>query len=181
MSAPRTPLHLILIGLPGAGKSTVGPLLADRLGTHCTDIDPNLMRATGRSIAELFTEEGEAAFRTREHRAVLEALDLPPHVVTPGGGWAAVPGNLDDLRGRAVTVHLDVAPRVAAQRLGGGADRPLLSGADSVPVETRLDQLLVLRGPFYRLASAALEVSDRSAAEVADLLVEVARTQAGWQ
>jgi shikimate kinase len=92
-----------------------------------------------------------------------------------------VPGNLDDLRGRAVTVHLDVAPRVAAQRLGGGADRPLLSGDDSVPVETRLDKLLVLRGPFYRRASAALEVSDRSAAEVADLLVEVARTQAGWQ
>ena len=93
--------HLVLIGLPGAGKSTVGRLLAERLETHWTDIDPVIERATGLSIAELFAEEGEAAFRAREHQAVIEALLLPPHVVTPGGGWAAEPGNLEALGDRA--------------------------------------------------------------------------------
>src|SRR5690606_22936826 len=89
MTMPR---HLLLIGLPGAGKSTAGRLLAERLGTHCTDIDPMIERATGRSVAELFEEEGEESFRDREHLAVVQALALPPHVVAPGGGWAARPG-----------------------------------------------------------------------------------------
>lgn len=121
------PRHLFLIGLPGAGKTTTGRLVAARLDTHCTDIDPIIERATGMTIAELFEEEGEAAFRTREHLAVLQALGLPPHVVTPGGGWAVQPGNLAEVRDRALVIHLAVDP---ATGVGG---RPLVGLATRRP------------------------------------------------
>lgn len=168
--------HLILIGLPGAGKSTAGRLLADRLGTHCTDIDPNIERATGLTIAQLFQEEGEPAFRIREHRAVLEVLGLPPHVVAPGGGWAAQAGNLAAAVPRAVAVHLAVTPAEAARRLAGSDTRPLLAPD---PVR-RLTELEAERRSAYRLADAEIDVTGRSADEVADVLVSVARAKAGW-
>lgn len=168
--------HLILVGLPGAGKSTVGRLLADRLGTHCTDIDPNIERATGLTIAELFAEEGEAAFRVREHRAVLEALVLPPHVVAPGGGWAAQSGNLAATAPRAVAVHLAVTPAEAARRLGGAGTRPLLAPD---PLRRLLD-LDAERRAAYQRADLAIDVTGRPAEEVADLLLDLARAKAGW-
>ncbi|MGE0439024.1 MAG: shikimate kinase [Vicinamibacterales bacterium] len=193
--------HLILIGLPGAGKSTAGRLLADRLGTHWTDIDPIIERATGLSIAELFALEGEEAFRGRERLAVEQALRLPPHVVTPGGGWAAQPGNLDDAAA-ACLVHLAIAPEAAARRLAGDASRPLLQGQPSPAADpaaalarhsgalggrdptagpvARLNELAAARLPFYRRAEAEVEVSGKSSEEVADLLLEIARRQAGW-
>ena len=169
--------HLILIGLPGAGKTTVGGLLAQRLGTHHTDIDPIIERATGLTIVELFAEEGEPAFRDREHRAVVQSLGLPPHVVTPGGGWSAMPGQLDEVRDRVVPIHLAVDPDVAATRLAGDTSRPLLAGPD---LPGRLAALARERAPWYRSARAAIDVSEKSAAEVADLLVAVAKAEAGW-
>ncbi len=170
--------HLLLIGLPGAGKSTVGRLLAERLGSHCTDIDPILERATGLTVAELFAEEGEPSFRVREHRAVLEALGLPPHVVAPGGGWAVEPGQLEEAvaAGRPIPIHLAVDPAVAAARLAGGPSRPLLAGDP----RSRLTALAAHRRPFYQRAPVEVDVSDRSPAEVADLLVAIARSEAGW-
>ncbi len=176
-AAPVMRRHLLLIGLPGAGKSTVGRALAERLGTHCTDIDPIIERATGLPVAEVFVEEGEPAFREREHRAVLEALRLPPHVVAPGGGWAAQPGQLEAALDRVLAIHLAVDPRVAATRLAGGPTRPLLAGDDP---ERRLRALADLRKPFYQRAAVELDVSHRTAAETADLLLAIAKDKAGW-
>ena len=170
--------HLILVGLPGAGKSTVGQLAAERLGTHCSDPDPLIERATGLTVAELFAEEGEAAFRVRERRAVEEALALPPHVITPGGGWAAEPGNLDRVAPNAFVIHLDIEPQAAARRLAdGGASRPLLAGTDP---GVRLAQLAERRLPFYRKAGAEIEVTRLGAEAVAERVVAVARERAGW-
>jgi shikimate kinase len=104
------PRHLVLVGLSGSGKSTVGPLVAASLDTHFTDIDRVIERATGLPIADLFQEEGEAAFRARERQAVLDGLLLPPHVIAPGGGWAAEPGALDETAGSVTTVYLRVSP-----------------------------------------------------------------------
>lgn len=169
--------HLVLIGLPGAGKSTAGRLLAERLGTHCTDVDPMIERATGMTVAELFAEEGEPAFRDRERRAVLQAIGLPPHVITPGGGWAAEPGNLEAIAGIAVTVWLAIDPAIAAERLTGDRSRPLLDGGDR---HDRLAGLAARRDPFYRKASASVDVNGLSAAQAADRLLAVARERAGW-
>jgi shikimate kinase len=170
--------HLLLIGLPGSGKSTVGKLVAGLLDTHCTDIDPIIERATGLSVAELFEEEGELAFRERERRAVVEALELPPHVVAPGGGWASEPGNLEQVADRTFLIHLAVSPVEAATRLRGEESRrPLVSGGDPVG---KLTELAERRHRYYSRAAAEIDVGDRSAAQVADLVVALARAQAGW-
>ncbi len=171
------PRHLILIGLPGAGKTTVGRLVAARLDTHCTDIDPIIERATGMTIAELFEEDGEAAFRAREHLAVLQSLGLPPHVVTPGGGWAAQPGNLDEVADRALVIHLVVDPMVAAVRLGAdAAARPLLATDPA----GRLEALATERAPWYAKAHAMVDVSGQTAGSAALAVLALARAHAGW-
>ena len=170
-------VHLVLIGLPGAGKSTVGRLLAERLGTHWTDIDPLLERATGQTVGELFESEGEPAFRVREHRAVVEALRLPPHVITPGGGWAAQPGNLASVGVQAFVVHLAVDPDEAAARLADDRARPLLAGGDR---RARLASLAQERLPWYRQAQAEIDVTGVAADAVADTLLGLARARAGW-
>ena len=171
------PRHLVLIGLPGAGKTTIGRLVAARLDTHCTDTDPMIERATGMSVAELFQEEGEPAFRAREHLAVLQALGLPPHVVTPGGGWAAEPGNLAEVADRVFAIHLIVSPAVAAARLGAESRaRPLLA-RDAVG---RLGALATERAPAYAKAHATVDVSEQTAEAAADAVLALARTRAGW-
>lgn len=167
--------HLVLIGLPGSGKSTVGRMAAQLLDTHLTDIDGVIERATGLPVADLFAEEGEHAFRARERQAVRDALLLPPHVVAPGGGWAAQPGNLEEAASRVFTVYLDVRPEVAAARLGEAPDRPLLRGG---PLE-RLRGLLAGREPYYHRADARVDASLEPGA-VAGLVAAAARREAGW-
>lgn len=169
--------HLVLVGLPGSGKSTVGAMVAELLDTHFTDVDRVIERATGLSVAELFSEEGEDAFRARERQAVLDALLLPAHVIGPGGGWAAGPGNLASAGDRAFTVYLEVAPEVAAARLGDARTRPLLRAEASL--RDRLRELLLQREPRYREAAARIDAALPPAA-VAALVVGAARSGAGW-
>ena len=87
--------HLVLIGLPGAGKSTVGRMLAEKLHTGYVDIDSVLIRKEGKPITMIFAEKGEQAFREMERKEVEAALEHEPAVIVPGGGWAAQPGQLD--------------------------------------------------------------------------------------
>ena len=112
--------HLVLVGLPGAGKSTVGELVARELNTSLVDVDSTIERATSSTISEIFQREGEARFRARERKTVDGALGGKPCVVVPGGGWAAHPGNLERAQGRALLVYLSVSPEEAA-----GLGRPL--------------------------------------------------------
>ena len=87
--------HVLLIGLPGAGKTTVGRLVAERLHAGFVDIDTILIRKEGKPIAMIFAEKGEPAFRVMERTAVEAALANQPAVIVPGGGWAAQPGALE--------------------------------------------------------------------------------------
>jgi shikimate kinase len=167
--------HLILVGLPGAGKSTVASLVAERLGTHATDIDPVLERAAGMSVADVFASMGEPAFREREREAVVQALYLPPHVIAPGGGWAAEPGNLETVAGRALVIHLAVSPERAAARLDGASDRPLLAGDPLA----RLTELSRVRGPAYGRSDASVDANDEPPV-VAERVVAVAKRSGGW-
>jgi len=157
-----------LIGMPGAGKSAVAPLLAERLGGGAEDLDARIEADAGRSIATLFAERGEAAFRALETRALERAIDRGIRVIACGGGVVTVDASRTLLR-RCDVVWLEVGPAEAARRLGASAAaRPLLAGDDVV---SRLRQLLELRAELYRsLAVLRESTDDRTPADIADTL-----------
>jgi shikimate kinase len=160
----------VLVGLPGAGKSTVAPLLAARVGWRCIDFDREIMDRTGHSVAELFRREGEAAFRAWEARLTAELCSLPNVVLAPGGGWAAQPGSLEALPAGTAVIWLRVSPEEAIRRLGGSPlERPLLAGPDPLAA---LSTLAEQRRERYERADFVVDVDGRSAAATAEIISE---------
>jgi shikimate kinase len=152
--------HLILVGISGSGKTTVGRLAAKQLGTHFSDIDELIVAGSGQPVAELFAREGEAQFRRLERAAMERVLSAPPHLIAPGAGWIAEPGNLE-AAGDAVLIYLEISP-------AGDATRPLLAGGDPV---ARLSGMLRTREGWYRKAALTIPASgspDTVAAQVAE-------------
>ena len=172
--------HIVLVGLPGAGKSTVGKLLAERLGAPYVDIDSLIVRKMQKPIARIFAEDGEPRFRQLEAETMRQALTGPPAVIIPGGGWAAQPGALDGVEAIVFLVYLRVMAITAAKRADQGEEggRPLLVGVD--PVE-HMRFLLRERERFYLLAEAEVKADVKSAASIADEIATLARERAGWQ
>ena len=171
---------IILIGLPGAGKSTVGARVASELGGTFVDVDAFIEEKTGRTVRAIFREDGEGAFRDLERKAVAEALEsgsTRPAVVAPGGGWAAQPGVLEAVDGLALVVHLVVSPDEAADRLAQTGDRPLLLGG---PMVDRLRTLMSERSGNYARAAVVVETDHRSVEAVVREVVELARKLGGW-
>jgi len=163
--------HLLLVGLPAAGKSTVGRLVAGALGVQLRDIDALIESRLGMDIPEIFATQGEAGFRSLERAETMRALAGDPIVVVPGGGWAAQPGNLDRARGRALTVYLHTSPEQAAARALPQSERPLLSGTDAA---AKIRELLAERAAFYERCDIRVDTDGKTAEEVASEVVEVA-------
>ena len=171
--------HIILVGLPGSGKSTVGQLVAERLGSTFVDVDAVIVRREGKPIPVIFAEQGEAAFRTLERREMTAQLAKEPAVLAPGGGWAAQPGAMDEARGRAFLVYLKAKPDTAVERAepAGIGNRPTLT--EETP-EDDMQKLLTEREPFYKLADAEVNTERQAVEAVADEVAKLARTMAGW-
>jgi shikimate kinase len=161
--------HLVLVGLPGSGKSTVGALAAAELGAGFTDLDAVIEAVAGVPIAEIFATRGETAFRELEREAMDAALLGDPRVIAPGGGWAAQPGNLAAVEARALVIYLAISPEAAARRLAGDTSRPLLAGMAD-PREM-LEKLLIAREPFYRLARLEVDAESGPPEFVAEAVV----------
>lgn len=172
------PRSLILVGLPGAGKSAVAPLVAAEIGAPWCDLDERIVATAGRSIPAIWSEEGEPAFRARERAAMLAALAEPPMVIAAGGGWIAEPGNLREAESRALILYMSLDPADAARRLAGDGGRPLLQGEGDL--EERLRRLLALREPWYRLAGVEVAVGAVTPVEAAAAIALMARQHAGW-
>ena len=120
---------IVLIGFMGAGKTTVGHLLSERLGLPFTDSDLVIEQRSGRSVREIFAEDGEPAFRSLEHQVIAGLLDGPALVLALGGGAAEHPGSRDRLAAAEV-VYLQVGYEQAMHRVGGDPGRPLLARPD---------------------------------------------------
>jgi shikimate kinase len=169
--------HLLLVGLPGSGKSHVGREVAEQLGVPLFDIDSLLVREMGMPVEQIFGMVGEPRFREMEHKAVLAAVAAEePAMIVPGGGWAAQPGHMHGARTFALLIYLRCMPSTAAKRVEQGEARPLLTGSD--PVE-RMRKLLELREPFYKLADFEV-AAERGPEQVLAAVLEVARTHGGW-
>jgi shikimate kinase len=172
--------HLILVGLPGSGKSTIGRLAAERWPDQIadfTDLDERIAAEAARSIPEIFARAGERGFRRLERDAMEAVLARPPHLVSAGAGWIAEPGNLDAARIHHVRiVYLRIRPEVAHQRLAGTTDRPLLSAADRL---AQLSALLAVRETWYRQADAEIDGAG-SPEEVVRALREVGSRWSIW-
>jgi len=172
------PRHVVLVGLPGSGKTTVGQLVAEKLGASVIDIDQLLVRQIGMPVSQMFGMLGEPEFRRMERDAVVAAWAAEgPSVIVPGAGWAAQPGQMEAGKAKSLTFYLQCPPDVAARRLAGGELRPLLAGSDP---EERLKAQLKDREPFYRLADYEVAAGKRSAAEVAADVTALARRYGGW-
>jgi shikimate kinase len=169
--------HLVLVGLPGSGKSTVGPLVAGALNTSFVDLDEAIERRAGRAVAELFAHYGEASFRVLERAEMAQLLVEAPCVIAAGGGWAAQPGNVEGAEGRAMLVYLAVPAEVAADRVAGlPRARPLLAGN----LRERMAGLLAVRAECYERCEARVDAAGGPPEAVASDVVRLARSLAGW-
>jgi shikimate kinase len=162
---------IVLVGFMGAGKTTVGNLLAARLGLPFIDSDQVIEHRAGRPVRQVFAEDGEPAFRALEHQVVTELLDGPAVVLALGGGAAEHPGTRDRLT-RARTplevVYLQVGYAQALRRVGGDQGRPLLARPDLAALyERRL-------GAYASLASLTVPTDGRRpGAIVGDILARL--------
>ncbi len=165
--------RIFLIGLSGAGKSTVGRLVAEQLGWQLVDTDAEVEAATGRLVPELFAKDGEAAFREHEQSALASAAARQRVVVATGGG-APTTEAARRVLAAGFTVWLSVSPQTAAARLAsepGSAARPLLAGDR----RARLKRLLADRRVHYEQADAVVAVDNCTPAEVANQVVRLWR------
>ncbi|KAB7834846.1 shikimate kinase [Streptomyces mobaraensis] len=161
----------VLVGPPGAGKSTVGALLAERLGTGYRDTDADIERTAGKPIPEIFLDEGEPYFRELERQAVRAAVAEHPGVLSLGGGAVMDPGTRELLKGLPV-VFLDVDLADAVRRVGLDAPRPLLA----VNPRKRWRELMEARRPLYtEVARVVVATGGRSPAEVTDAVLDSLR------
>ena len=156
---------IFLIGFMGSGKTTVGRLLAQRLGRPFADLDERIVRAAGMTIPEIFAREGEPAFRRRETDALRAAAAERRTVLATGGGAACRDENVEVMLAAGHVVALDVSPEEAVRRTGAASGRPLLDGAAD-PVAAAA-ALLAARQPFYARAHWRIQTEGRSPARIA--------------
>src|ERR1700732_435653 len=131
MTGPlRAPKTIALVGLMGAGKTSIGRRLAQRLGPPFIHADAEVETAAGPTIEEIFQRHGEAAFRDGERRVIARLLDQPPHVLATGGGAFMAPSTRALLKARSITIWLRADLELMLSRVGRRGNRPLLKAGD---------------------------------------------------
>jgi shikimate kinase len=160
---------VVLVGPPGAGKSTVADEVAARLGVAVRDTDRDIEASEGTSVQDIFIDHGEAHFRALEEKAVATALAEHTGVLALGGGAVLSPATRTLLKGQRV-IFLDVGLSAAVSRVGMNANRPLLLGNVRSQMKNLMDQRRLL---YSEVARHTIDTDDLDAAQVADHAVKL--------
>jgi len=175
MQSGRHIVNIALIGFMGTGKTSVGRLTAEQLHFDYLDTDEMIQAAAGKTIAEIFSEEGEPAFRAMEEKVVEDLATRKKTIIATGGGLPTNPKNLAGLKAHALVVCLWASPEKIWERVRNQTHRPLLN--DPKP-QAKIRELLAARAPFYKQADVLLNTEIRSLREVAHQVVHQFRLEA---
>jgi len=155
---------LILTGFMGSGKSSVGPLLAEMLGWRFVDLDAEIAAVAGKSIKQIFAEDGERHFRLLESNCLEKLLAAGAAVISGGGGVVVAARNRQMMRQHGYVVNLQASLKVILDRLKGAADRPLYEDENATE---RVCKLLEERKDFYADADIRIDTDNKSVEDVA--------------
>jgi len=163
------PASVVLVGLMGCGKSSVGRRLARHLGTAFSDLDDIIEAKEGKSVTELFAEKGEPYFRKLEIETMEELLKLPPHIIASGGGAFMQPAIRDLIQLHGLSVWIKAPFDVLLERVSRKNNRPLLEQGNKAEI---LQDLMDKRYPTYALADITVESLHHPHSGVVDDIVE---------
>ncbi|MEN3038429.1 MAG: shikimate kinase [Candidatus Kryptonium sp.] len=169
---------VFLTGFMASGKSTIGPLLAEKIGYDFLDVDELIENIEGKKIVDIFQEKGEIYFRNIERKVLIETvLKLSKFVVALGGGTITFADNLYLVKESGILIYLKARPEVLLQRVKYKTDRPLLLGPDGkIPPENMLFQmilsLLKIREPFYLQADFVISTDDKDIDETVEEILK---------
>lgn len=168
-SKAATPTQpVVLVGMMGVGKSTVGRRLAQRLSLPFADADLEIERAAGCSIADIFEFHGEASFREGERRVIKRILEGPPLVISTGGGAFIDPETHKRIRAKALSIWLRADLNTVVKRVKHNTNRPLLKDGDP---RTILEKLMIDRDPTYAKADIVVDSGDTAVEKVVDVIL----------
>lgn len=159
---------VVLVGMMGAGKTSVGRLLAQKLGLPFIDADNEIEQAAQATISEIFERDGEAVFRSGERRVIARLLEGPLCVLATGGGAFMADETRGKIHERAISIWLRADLDLLVRRVGRRRDRPLLNAGN--PRDT-LAKLLALRSPIYGEADITVESGDQAPEQVAEAVI----------
>jgi shikimate kinase len=164
---------LILVGLPGVGKTTIGKAAAKQLGRQFLDFDKEIERRAGMDVREIFRLKGEEHFRAMEFALTQELSATGGMVLSPGGGWITQEKSVELLRSAGRIIYLRASPEAVARRLRRVETRPLLAGRDPIVALTELYQK---RRALYESADAVLDTERLARQQLIAKVVELAST-----
>ena len=168
--------RVYLTGFMGSGKSTIGPILANSIGYEFADLDALVEAAAGMTVAQIFREKGEEAFRALERRALAEAAARTRLVVALGGGVVTDPASLALVTSTGIMVYLRATPEDIAGRLRRKRDRPLILDEGGAPLgeealRERIRSLLAQREPLYGRAEVIVDTDSSRLGLTVDMIV----------
>jgi shikimate kinase len=165
--------HLIIVGLPGVGKTTIGRAAARKLGRPFLDFDEEIERRSGMEVRDIFRLKGENEFRAMEFALTRELSTTGGMVLAPGGGWITQPGSVELLHSVGRIIYLRASPEAVAIRLRRVETRPLLAGRDPV---LALRELYEKRRALYETADVVLDTETLAKHQLIAKIVELSST-----